>query len=391
MSQGHIRQQGKGSWELKFDLGRDPLSGKRVTKYATFHGTKRKAQEELTKLLAHRNEGSYVDPSRMTVAEYLHHWLAADIDRRVAARTAAHHRGIVEQNIVPRLGHVPMRKLTAVHIEAFEAELQREGWVKQRRVPKNGGQPEPRGLSAQTVIHVHRTLSQALSHAVRLGVLLRNPAVHVKPPRPDGREISILGKDEISVLLAAAKGTPLYVPMLVAVTTGVRRGELLGMRWSDLDLEAGTLTINQSVERIKGKVTFKAPKTKTSRRSITLPSATVQALEEHRSAQAEERLMLGLGRDPRGLVFTRADGEPVDADSLTKAFGRLVAGTGVTSITLHGLRHTHISHLLMDGVHVKIVGERAGHANVNITLSVYAAYLPSMQADAARRVDAWLR
>ena len=101
--------------------------------------------------------------------------------------------------------------------------------------------------------------------------------------------------------------------------------------------------------------------------------------------------MLGLGRDPRGLVFTRADGEPVDADSLTKAFGRLVAGTGVTPITLHGLRHTHISHLLMDGVHVKVVSERAGHANVNITLSVYAAYIPSMQADAALRVDAWLR
>ena len=391
MSQGHIRQQGKGSWELKFDLGRDPLTGKRITKYATFHGTKRKAQEELTRLLAHRNEGSYVDPTRMTVAEYLRDWLAADIDRRVAARTATRHRGIVEQNIVPRLGHVPMRKLTAVHIEAFEAELQREGWTKQRRVPKDGRPPELRGLSAQTVIHVHRTLSQALGHAVRLGVLLRNPAAQVKPPRPDRREISILGKDEIGALLAAAKGTPLYVPVLVSVTTGVRRGELLGMRWSDLDLKAGTLTVSQSIERIKGKVTFRAPKTKTSRRSITLPSATVQALQEHRTAQAEDRLMLGLGRDPRGLVFTRVDGEPLDADSLTKAFGRLVAATGVTPITLYGLRHTHISHLLMDGVHVKVVSERAGHANVNITLSVYAAYIPSMQADAALRVDAWLR
>jgi integrase len=391
MSQGHIRQQGKGSWELKFDLGRDPLTGKRITKYATFHGTKRKAQEELTRLLAHRNEGSYVDPTRMTVAEYLRHWLAADIDRRVAARTATRHRGIVEQNIVPRLGHVPMRKLTAVHIEAFEAELQREGWIKQRRAPKNGEQPGPRGLSAQTVIHIHRTLSQALSHAVRLGVLLRNPAAQVKPPRPDRREINILGKDEISTLLAAAKGTPLYVPVLVAVTTGVRRGELLGMRWSDLDLKAGTLTVKQSLERIKGKVAFKAPKTKTSRRSITLPSATVKALQEHRSAQAEERLILGLGRDPRGLVFIRPDGEPLDADSLTKAFARLIAATGVTPITLHGLRHTHISHLLMDGVHVKVVSERAGHANINITLSVYAAYIPSMQADAALRVDAWLR
>jgi integrase len=391
MSQGHIRQQGKGSWELKFDLGRDPLTGKRITKYATFHGTKRKAQEELTRLLAQRNEGSYVDPTKMTVAEYLRHWLAADIDRRLATSTAARHRGIVEKNIVPRLGGVPMRKLTAVHIEAFEAELQREGWVKKRRQSKEGPRPEKHGLSAQTVQHVHRTLSQALTHAVRLGVLLKNPASQVKPPRPEHREIRILSKEEIGLILGAARETWLYLPVLVAVTTGLRRGELLGLRWSDLDPMLGTLTVNQSLERVKGKVTFKAPKTKTSRRSITLPAVTIQSLQEHRAAQAEERMRFGLGRDPRGLVFTRADGEPLDADSLTKAFGRLVAATGVTPISYHGLRHTHISHLLMDGVHVKVVSERAGHANVNITLSVYAAYIPSMQADAALRVDAWLR
>ena len=395
MSQGHIRQQGKGSWELKFDLGRDPLTGKRITKYATFRGTKRKAQDELTRLLAQRNEGSYVDPTKMTVAAYLRHWLDADIDRRVAPRTAARHRGIIENNIIPRLGYVPMRKLTAVHIEALEAGLQGEGFVKPRRQPQpaNGAGPTPmeaRGLSAQTVQHVHRTLSQALAHAVRLGVLFKNPAQQVKPPKPD-REIKILGKDEIRTLLKSAKGDWLYLPVLVAVTTGLRRGELLGLRWSDLDLNAGTLTVNQSIERIKGELTFKAPKTKTSRRSITLPALTIQALQEHRAVQARERLKLGLGRDQRGLVFTRADGQPLDPDSLSKAFGRLVAVADVTPITLHGLRHTHISHLLMDGVHVKVVSERAGHANINITLAVYAAYIPSMQADAALRVDAWLR
>jgi integrase len=329
----------------------------------------------------------------MTLAAYLRHWLAADIDRRVAARTAVRHRGIVEKNIIPRLGHVPMRKLTAVHIEAFEVELQREGWVKPVRTPKtvDGAKllAEKRGLSAQTVQHVHRTLSQALAHAVRLGVLFKNPAQQVKAPRPDRREIKILGKGEIGTLLKAAEGNWLYLPVLVAVTTGLRRGELLGLRWSDL--KDGVLTVSQSIERIKGELAFKAPKTKTSRRSIALPAVTIQALQEYRALQAEERLKLGLGRDPRGLVFTHADGQPLDPDSLSKAFQRLIAVADVTPITLHGLRHTHISHLLMDGVHVKVVSERAGHANVNITLSVYAAYIPSMQADAALRVDAWLR
>src|SRR5450759_3539085 len=295
MSQGHIRPQGDGSWEIKFDLGRDPLSGRRITKYVTFRGTKRKAQEELTRLLGQRNEGSYIEPTKMTVAQYLNHWLDADIDRRVAARTAIRHRGIVENNIIPKLGLVPVRKLTAVHIEAFEAQLQREGWVKARAKQKvKEGEEAPiqekRGLSAQTVQHIHRTLSQALGHAVRLGVLFKNPARQVKPPRPPSREIKILDKSEITTLVNATKGTTLYVPILVAVTTGMRRGELLALRWSDIDLKAGALTVNQSLERLKGKFEFKSPKTRKSRRKVTLSAVTVDALRKHHRAQLEERL-----------------------------------------------------------------------------------------------------
>jgi integrase len=396
MSQGHVRPQAKGSWEIKFDLGRDPLTGRRITKYATFRGNRRDAEKERTRLLAQRNDGSYVDPTKMTVAQYLRHWLEVDAERRVGSKTAARYRGIVEKNIIPRLGHVPTRMLTPVHIERFEADLLREGWVKTRpgRTIERGDAAsvdEKRGLSPQTVLHVHRVLSEALTHAVRVGVLLKNPAKQVRPPRPPAREIMILDKNEIAALIQAANGTDLHVPVLVAVTTGVRRGELLALRWSDVDLKAATLTVNQSLERIKGEFRFKSPKTRTSRRTISLPMRAVDALRQHHKAQLEQRLKLGLGRDPHGLVFARPGGQPMDADSLTKSFGRLVVVANVKSITFHGLRHTHISHLLMDGVHVKVVSERAGHANVTTTLGVYAAYIPNMQADAAHRVDAWLR
>jgi Phage integrase, N-terminal SAM-like domain len=161
--QGSIRQRGKQSWELKFDLGRDPVTGKRISRFVSFKGTKREAQAELTRLLNRKNEGTYVDPTKMTLGEYLEHWLTVDIDRRVAAKTAIRHRQIVENNIKPRLGHVPVRKLTATHIEALEADLQREGYLK--------GTKKGQGLSAQTVLHVHRTLSQALEHAVDTDVL----------------------------------------------------------------------------------------------------------------------------------------------------------------------------------------------------------------------------
>jgi integrase len=377
--QGHIRQRSHRSWELKFDLGRDPVTGKRISRFVTFQGTKREAQAELNRLLNRRNEGTYVDPTKMTVEEYLAHWLAVDVDRRVAAKTAARHHGIVQHQIVPRLGHVPMRKLTAVHIEAFEADLQREGYVK--------GRKRGQSLTAQTVLHVHRTLSQALSHAVKTGVLFKNPAEQVKPPRPTSHEIAILTKPEVATLLRAAETTWVYLPVLVAVTTGMRRGELLGLRWLDIDLNAARLTVNRSLERVKGKTVFKSPKTTTSRRTIALPALTVAALKEHRAAQAAERLRLGLGKPE--LVFSHGDGSPMDPDSITKAFDRLIKAAGVRRITFHGLRH--ISHQLMDGVHVKIVSERAGHASISTTLSVYAAFIPNMQADAAAGVDRWLR
>jgi integrase len=266
-----------------------------------------------------------------------------------------------------------MRKLTPVHVEAFEAELQQSGYVK--------GTKAGQGLSAQTVLHVHRTLSQALAHAVKTGVLFKNPADQVKPPRPPRREIVILSKAEVAVVLKAAKG-PLYLPVLLGVTTGMRRGEILGLRWSDIDLKAGWLTVNQSLERLAGKTTLKPPKTAGSRRSITLPAITTEALAQHRARQAR------IGPDE--LVFSH-DGIPWDPDSLTKAFDQLITNTGVRRITFHGLRHTHISHQLMDGVHVKIVSERAGHASVSTTLSVYAAFIPNLQADAAAGVDNWLR
>jgi integrase len=376
--QGHIRQRGQSSWELKFDLGRDPITGKRISRFVAFKGTKREAQAELNRLLNHRNEGTYVDPTKMSVAEYLEHWLSVDIDRRVASKTATRHRAIARHQITPRLGHVPLRKLTAVHIEACEAELQRQGYVK--------GRKRGQGLSAQTVLHVHRTLSQALAHAAKTGVLFRNPAEQVKPPRPPGREIAILTKSEVAILLRVAEPTWLYLPILVGVTTGMRRGELLGLRWSDIDLKVARLTVNQSLE---GKGVFKSPKTRQSRRTITLPAITVEALTRYRAEQAAERLRLGLGKPE--LVFAHGDGSAFDPDSISKGFNRLIKTAGVRRITFHGLRHTHISHQLIDGVHVKIVSERAGHASVAITLAIYAAFIPNMQADAAAGVDTWLR
>lgn len=196
--------------------------------------------------------------------------------------------------------------------------------------------------------------------------------------------------DDLHTLLKTARPTRSYPAILLAATTGMRRGEVLGLRWLDLDLATGILTVNHTLEETKAGLTLKEPKTKRSRRNITLPALMVDALRSHKAAQAQERLMLGLGRDKNGYVFAALDGGPIRPRNFSKEFSRIVERAGVRRVSLHSLRHTHASQLLRDGVHVKVVSERLGHSTVSITLDVYAHTIPNMQADAAARIDAAL-
>ncbi len=213
----------------------------------------------------------------------------------------------------------------------------------------------------------------------------------MNPPKPEEVEIEILNDAELGTLLKSTCDTLWYPAILLAATTGMRRGEVLAVHWRDIDLDAAVLTVNQAVEETKAGLRAKPPKTKRSRRNITLPALTVEALRRHRVRQLEERLQLGLGRDHDGLVFTDLEGGLVRPRNLTKEFGRIVKRAGVRRVTFHGLRHTHITKLLVDGVNAKVVSERAGHSNVAITLQLYGHVIPNMQADAAARVDAALR
>ena len=181
------------------------------------------------------------------------------------------------------------------------------------------------------------------------------------------------------------------MPILLAVTTGMRRGEILALRWKDVDLDAGTLAVQQTLEQTRKGLSFKAPKTARSRRTISLPSLTVEALRRHKVHQAEDRLSSpGIGRAEIDLVSSLRDGSPSSPRALTQEFKRLAKKLGF-AVRFHDLRHTHISHLLAEGVHPKVASERAGHASVAITLDTYSHVLPGLQEDAAARIDAALR
>ena len=199
-----------------------------------------------------------------------------------------------------------------------------------------------------------------------------------------------LDDDQAAQLLAAASTTRLYVPIVLAVATGLRRGELLALRWQDIDLTTGVVQVVRSLEQTNEGLRFKAPKTKRSRRPVVLPASVLEVLRNHKAKQAEERLLLGLGKAE--LVFTRVDGRPISPDTFTSWVARVAKRAGISHIMpVHGLRHTHITNLLRANVHPKVASERAGHSSVGFTLDRYSHVIPSLQEDAALRIDAALR
>ena len=372
-------QRSEGSWSLWIELGSD-ASGKRRQKTVTVRGTKRDAQRELNRILHELDTGSFVDPAKMTVAQYLERWLADYAKVNVSPKTYEGYEEFIRVHLVPAFGAHPLPKLTPLHIQNYYSRALQTG----RRDGKGG-------LSARTVLHHHRVLREALQLAVRWQLLVRNPADAVEPPRPEKKEMQVLNADQIGHLLSVASRTRLYVPVLLAVATGMRRGEVLGLRWQDVDLKNGMLSIRQSLQQTKEGTSFKQPKTQKSRRMVALPPSVVEELRRHQAAQTDQRQLMEGGYQNHDLVVAHPDGCPFSPGGLTHAFADLIAGTGLPRVRLHDLRHSHATHLFREGVHPKIVSERLGHATVGITLDVYSHVLPGMQAEAALRIDAALR
>jgi integrase len=376
---GSIQKRGKNSWRLVFDLERDH-AGKRRQKAVTYRGSKRDAEAELSRILAEIENGGFVDPGNITVAEYYEQWLA-HVATKTSAKTHERYEEVFRLGIAPHLGSIKLSSLRPIHIQTFYAEALKSG--KARRAG---------GLSARTVLHYHRILSQGLKQAVKWQLLSRNPADAVEPPRPEQQEMLVLDGDQIARLIESVTGTTLYMPTLLAITTGMRRGEILASRWMDIDLDRGTLSVTQTLEKSrKGGLQFKQPKTKRSRRNITLPPITIQALRKHRVERAKVLLRLGCGWDENGLVCARLDGSPINPNTLTSGFASLVRRTDIPKVTFHGLRHTHATQLFKEGVHPKIVQERLGHSTIAVTLDLYSHVMPGMQEDAAMKVDRALK
>jgi len=327
------------------------------------------------------NSGAYVEPTRETVGSFLNRWLADYARVKVAPTTFERYEEIVRLHLIPVLGHHPLAKLQPLHIQGYYT-----------RALKSGRRRSEGGLSAQTVLHHHRVLREALQQAVRWLLLARNPADAVEPPRPSRKETRVICAQEAAELLSHVEGTRLYVPVLLAVTTGMRRGEILGLRWRDVNFDASVLAVRQTLEETKGAgLRFKQPKTQKGRRTVALPAITVERLRQHRALQAETRLALGSGYQDGDLVCAMHDGTPWKPSNFSYTFRVVALRLGLTDLRFHDLRHSHATELLRSGIHPKIVSERLGHSTVGITLDTYSHVLPDMQEQAAATVDDALR
>ena len=316
----------------------------------------------------------------MMLGEYLLWWLEVEAKRYVSPKTMEGYRYIVEKHVIPTLGMYPLAKLRSLHIQKYYKEKLEGG-----RIDGKGG------LSAQSVRHHDRLLNVALKRGRSLGLIAQNPVEDVKRPQVADRDVDVLDDGEIARLLGAAESTHLYGPIFLALTTGLRRGEILGLRWQDVDFDRAALAVRQSLEQTNAGLRIKAPKTKKGRRNVSLPAVTVEWLRAHKRQQARERLSLGLGKSKADLVFTEVDGGFWPPDKLSRQFGNLVRGGGLSSVTFHGLRHTHITNLLKEGVHPKIASERAGHSSVAVTMDIYSHVVEGMQEEAASMVDISIR
>jgi len=337
-------------------------------------------------LLRSLDTGCYVDPARLTVTEYLKQWLDNYAKMNVAPKTFHRYQEIVKLHLVPALGAYRLNRLQPLHTQSYYTQALESG-----RLPK-GKKPlkERRGLSEQTVLHHHRVLREALNRAVKWQLLVTNPVDRAEPPRPCRKEVQAPDEAKAARLLAVAEGMPLYLPSLLAICTGARRGEVLAVRWSDLDLDTSVLTIRRSLQQTPAGLAFKEPKNRRARR-IDLPALAVDALRKHRAEQKGHKELLGSVYQDQDLVCCREDGSPWRPESFSPAFTKLARLAGLKGVRYHDLRHGHASQLLKAGIHVKAISERLGHATSAFTLDVYGHVLPGIQQEAAGRIDTALR
>ena len=365
---GNITKRGKDSWRIRVFTGYNE-QGKQQFISRTVRGLKRDAQEAARKIIEELRKGTYRKNNKLTLAQYMQEYLDTTGSLTLSPRTLHRYAEIVQKHLIPNLGDVELQKLTADEIRAYYAEAIRSG----RRDGKGG-------LSKRTVLQHHHVLHKILEQALEDDVIASSPATKRLAPKLEADcKMHVITPEQAEELLATASTCKYLDCIKFALQTGMRRGEIVGTKWADLDLQGQRLSISRSITEVKGEIFEKTTKTKSGRRSIDLMDTTISLLNGIRAEQDKNRLFLGDAYNNNDYVFSEANGDCLHPESVTKSFMHY-ADKANLDLTFHDLRHCHASWLLAAGVHPKIVSERLGHSSVQITLDLYSHLLPTIQA-----------
>lgn len=368
--EGSIYQRKDGRWAASLTLGYE--NGQRKRK--SFYGkTQREVREQLTAARHAQQQGLPIATERQTVGRFLDRWLNESAKPTIRPRTYTSYAQLIRLHLAPELGRISLAKLSPQEVQEF---LNRKLAA---------------GLSPRTVQYLHAVLRRALNQAVKWGLVPRNVATLVDPPRVRREEVRPFTPEQARAFLVAVQGDRLEALYTVALAMGLRQGEALGLRWQDVDLEEGVLSVRTALQRVDGRLQLVEPKSATSRRTIALPQVAAATLRAHRASQLQERLLAGERWQESGLVFTTRLGKPLIARNVFRSFQRVLARAGIPHQRFHDLRHTCATLLLAQGIHPRVVMEMLGHSQISLTMNTYSHVVPALQKEAAGRMDEVLK
>ncbi|MCY6485341.1 site-specific integrase [Clostridium aestuarii] len=369
---GHVRKRGK-TYSFVVDIGRDE-NNKRKQKWYSGYKTKKEAEKALNDTLNKIEKGEYFISENISLKNYLRKWLEDYVELTLSTKTIKSYKEMIDWYIIPNIGNIPLNKLKPLNIQNFYKKCINEF-----------------NLSGTTTLYCHRILHKALKQAVLWQMLNSNPADAVEKPKKSKKQLQVLNTNHVEKLLNRLKETTLYMPVLLALTTGLRRGEICGLKWSDIDLENKTLYVKEQLQSNNGILELVPTKTAGSKRKIILLDFTLPILKQHRKHQLQNKLLLGNEYTDNNFVICQTNGNPYNPDYITGNFARHISKLSkelnIPKIRFHDLRHTHATLLLKQGINPKVVSERLGHSQVSLTLDTYSHVLPDMQKEAAEKLN----
>ena len=360
-------------WQITVELPKDNVTGRRNRRYKTVEGTKKEAERAMHEFIMEIEKGCYVKNSNITVSEWMKTWMDVYIEPNVSPTTLSRYKGMIKRYIDPLIGHTQVQQLNTIAVQA---------WVNSLKISPASGKP----MAAATIKHVYHVLKGAMDKAVHAGIIYRSPCEGIMLPKGQKKPAVIFNQQQIKQLIQVAKGTEMELVVDMELCLGLRRGELLGLQWGDIDWENNQIHIVRNRVIVDGKSLVKEPKTESSVRVLDAPEMLMRKLRVHRGKCLENRMRLGWNYTVTDYIIVHPDGKPIYPEYISQLFTKLLEKAGLPKCRFHDLRHLCASIMLLQGVNVKVAQERLGHKDIQTTLNIYSHVLPSTARDAAEKI-----